>query len=104
MSLLPLDLTLAAEARPGRFMLTGGAISYPIERPVTDVALDDLLRRLSVVLVGGADPAGQLDPSALLREVGTRLWQVIVPDSAPAADREALAGELRKGGTPPRPP
>src|SRR6266571_2485940 len=97
----PLHLTLTAGDRPGRFMVANGAISYPIEfRPETDVVLGDLLRRLRPVLVGGSDPSGQLAPLALLREIGTRLWQALLPGTAPADLRETLVRELRTGMTP----
>ncbi len=97
----PLQLTLTAGDRPGRFTVANGSISYPIEfRPETDVVLGDLLRRLRPVLVGGSDPSGQLAPLALLREIGTRLWQALLPGTAPADLRETLVRELRTGMTP----
>src|SRR5437764_14067947 len=97
----PLHLTLTEEDRPGRFTVANGAISYQIEfRPETDVVLGDLLRRLRPVLVGGSDPSRQLAPLALLREIGTRLWQELMPDTAPAELRETLVRELRVGMTP----
>src|SRR5712691_7970749 len=97
----PLHLTLTAGDRPGRFTVANGAISYPIEfRPETDVVLGDLLRRLRPVLVGGSDPSGQLAPLALLREIGTRLWQALLPGTAPADLRETLVQNLRAGMTP----
>src|SRR5947209_4720804 len=66
----PLTLTLTPEQRPGSFTLTCGTVTAPIEFRAE--ALADLLRRLQPVLVGGRDPAGQLTPLALLREVGPR--------------------------------
>src|SRR6266568_2614144 len=97
----PLQLTLTAGDRPGRFTVANGSISYRIEfRPETDVVLGDLLRRLRPILVGGSDPSGQLAPLALLREIGTRLWQALLPGSAPADLRGTLARELRAGMTP----
>jgi len=97
----PLQLTLTAGDRPGRFTVANGSISYPIEfRPETDVVLGELLRRLRLVLVGGSDPSGQLAPLALLREIGTRLWQALLPGTAPADLRETLVRELRTGMTP----
>ncbi len=97
----PLHLVLTAEERPGRFMLTSGNVSYPIDfRPETDVTLGDLLRRLPPILVGGKDPSGQLEPLDLLREIGTRLWQALLPDTAPPEARHELAHELRTGLTP----
>ncbi len=65
-------------------MLTSGNVSYPIDfRPETDVSMGDLLRRLPPVLVGGKDPSGQLEPLDLLFEIGTRLWQALLTDTAP---------------------
>ncbi len=96
-----LHLVLTAEDRPGRFTLTSGTISYPIEfRPETDVVLGDLLRRLRPVLVGGSDPSRQLAPLALLCEIGTRLWQALLPGTAPADLHETLVRELHAGLTP----
>src|SRR5258708_38120969 len=93
-----LHLTLIAEKRPGYFTLTNDTDSYPVEfHPET---LSDLLRRLRPVLVGGSDPSRQLAPLALLREIGTRLWQALLPDSIPAAVRDTVMREARKGITP----
>ncbi len=97
----PLHLVLTAEERPGRFMLTSGNVSFPIDfRPEMDGTLGDLLRRVRTVLVGGSDPSGQLAPLALLREIGTRLWQSLLPDTAPPEARDELVRELRAGMTP----
>lgn len=96
-----LSLTLVQDSVPGRFQLRCGAIEYMIEfLPEGDIALSDLLRRVRPVLVGGADPAGRLDPLVLLREVGTRLWRVLVPDSAPSTDGNALVRQLRDSAAP----
>ena len=92
----PLRLVLTAEQRTGRYLLTCGKVSYPIEfRPETDVSLGDLLRRLPPILVGGQDPSDQLEPLDLLREIGTRLWQALLPDSAPSEACLELAQDLR---------
>src|SRR5258708_15896089 len=93
-----LHLTLIAEKRPGYLTLTNGTDSYPVEfHPET---LSDLLRRLRPVLVGGSDPSRRLAPLALLREIGTRLWQALLPDSTPAAVCDTVMREVRKGITP----
>ncbi len=82
-------------------MLTSGNVSYPIDfRPETDVSMGDLLRRLPPVLVGGKDPSGQLEPLDLLFEIGTRLWQALLTDTAPPEARLELVHELRSGMTP----
>ena len=97
----PLLVVLTAEQRPGRYVLTSGNVSYAIDfRPETDVTLGDLLRRLPPVLVGGKDPSGKFDPLDLLREIGTRLWKELLPETAPAETREELIRELRTGMTP----
>ena len=93
-----LHLTLIAEKRPGYFTLTNGTDSYPLEfHPET---LSDLLRRIRPVLVGGSDPSRQLASPALLREIGTRLWQALLPDSTPASVRDTVIREVREGITP----
>ena len=82
-------------------MLTSGNMSYPIDfRPETDVSLGDLLRRLPTILVGDEDPSGQLEPLHLLREIGTRLWKAMFPETAPPEARLELARELRTGMAP----
>jgi CHAT domain len=82
-------------------MLTSGNVSYPLDfRPETDVTLGDLLRRLPPILVGGKDPSGQLEPLDLLREIGTRLWQELLHETAPADARLALERQMRTGMTP----
>src|SRR5258708_10004642 len=94
-----LHLTLIAEKRPGYFTLTNDTDSYPVEfHPET---LSDLLRRLRPVLVGGSDPSRQLAPLALLREIGTRLWQALLPHSTPAAVRDTALREQPDGIKPP---
>jgi tetratricopeptide (TPR) repeat protein len=101
MSISSLNLTLASEQRPGRFTLTWGDIRYSIEfHPETDVTLGDLLRRLRPVLVGGYDPSAKLPAYELLHAVGTRLWQALLPNTAPTNEREVLGQELRAGTTP----
>jgi tetratricopeptide (TPR) repeat protein len=47
-----------------------------------------------------SDPAGDIDPQDLLRNVGTWLWKVLLPNGAPAQEREVLACLLRTGRTP----
>jgi tetratricopeptide (TPR) repeat protein len=96
-----LRLTLAAQDRPGRFTLSSGLAHYSFEfRPETDVTLSDLVRRLHPILIGGHDPSGNLSPFTLFREIGTRLWRALLPDTAPVEMREALTRELRTGITP----
>ena len=69
--------------------------------PETDVTLGELRRRLRPVLIGGGDPSRLLTPLMLLREVGTRLWQALLPGAVPAEVREALARELCSDTTTP---
>jgi tetratricopeptide (TPR) repeat protein len=101
MSSSSLTLTLIPEQRPGRFILTYGSVSYPIEfRPDTDVTLGDLLRRLHPVLAGGRDWSKKHNPIELLQAVGTRLWKALLPDTTPTDKREPLERELRTAMTP----
>ena len=80
----PLHLVLTAKQLPGRYTLTSGNVNYPIDfRPETDVFLSDLLRRLPTILVGEKDPSAQLEPLDFLIEIGTRLWQALLPSAAP---------------------
>src|SRR5438874_12050162 len=96
-----LEVRLEAEKeRVGQFMLTAKAVSahYAVSLdPEGSFALSDALRRLGPVLAGRGDPAGQMAPSDLMREVGVRLWQGLLPDTAPAQEREALTQALRNG-------
>src|SRR5262249_39544836 len=92
----PVTLTLSDGSRPGLYLLTCAATTYSIEfRPETDVVLRDLLRRLPPVLVGGADPSGQLGPVELLRAVGTRLWRTLLFDGVPPDARRAIEKALQ---------
>src|SRR5947209_756273 len=90
-----LEVRLEAEKeRVGQFMLTAEAASAPYAvslDPEGSFALSDALRRLGPVLAGGSDPAKQLAPLELMRDVGVRLWQGLLPDTAPAQEREALS-------------
>ena len=85
----------------GHFLLTFNSSQYPIvANPDASVLFSDWLRRLHPVLSGQRDPAGELASLDLLRNVGTWLWQALLPDSAPAQQRDALAYALRTGRTP----
>ena len=89
------------DQRSGQYTLTFDSLQYPITlNPERNVAVSEWLRRLRPVLVGDNDPARDRDPKELLRNVGTWLWQVLLPESAPAQKREALAQALRTGHTP----
>src|SRR5262245_212915 len=90
-----MDLILAPGARSGTYLVTSDDSSYHIEfRPETDVVLGDLLRRLPAVLVGQPDPSHLLVPTELLHAIGTRLWQAILPDTAPSDARDQLRHAL----------
>ena len=99
-----LEVYLEAESQHvGQFMLTAEAVSahYAVTLdPAASFALSDALRRLGPVLAGRGDPAGQMAPLDLMRDVGMRLWHYLLPDTAPAQEREALAQELRNGLSP----
>src|SRR6266566_171099 len=91
----------AADHRPGQFTLTFNSSQYPVTlNPAANVTFSDWLRRLYPVLMGKNDPAKELAPQALLRHVGTWLWQALLPDGAPAQERDMLAQALRTGRTP----
>src|SRR5207248_8167498 len=96
-----LEVRLEAEKEwVGQFMLTADAVSarYAVNLdPEASFAFSDALRRLGPVLAGRGDPAGQLAPLDLMRDVGVRLWQGLLPDTAPAQEREALTQALRNG-------
>src|SRR5205085_5126510 len=96
-----LEVRLEAEKeRVGQFMLRADAVSahYAVNLdPEGSFALSDALRRLGPVLSGRGDPAGQLAPLELMRKVGVRLWQGLLPDTAPAQECERLSQALRNG-------
>ena len=98
----PLEVRLeATDQRPGHFTLTFNSSQYPVTlNPEANVTFSDWLRRLRPVLAGQSDPSGELTQEVLLRNVGTWLWQALVPASAPAEQRDALAQALRSGCTP----
>jgi hypothetical protein len=82
----PLQVRLeAVDHRPGQFTLTFNSSQYPLTlNPEANVTFSDWLRRLQSVLMGENDPAQELAPQALLHNVGTWLWQALLPDGAPA--------------------
>jgi len=91
----------ATDHHPSHFTLTYNSSEYPITvNPDANVTFSDWLRRLQPMLSGLGDPAEELDSLALFRNVGIWLWQVLLPDSAPAQQRDALAHLLRAGHTP----
>ena len=84
-----------------QYMITYRTSSYPITfDPAKSFTFTDLLRRLQSILMGRPDPSNQLAPLELLWEVGTRLWQALLPDTAPPSAREDLAKDLRTGLSP----
>ena len=98
----PLRVSLeATDHRPGQFTLIFNSSQYSIMlNPETNVTFSEWLRRLQPVLTGQSDPAGEVAPQELLHNVGTWLWQALLPDGAPAQERDRLAQALRKGHTP----
>jgi tetratricopeptide (TPR) repeat protein len=66
------------EDLPGSFWLRCNGIGYPVEFHGTQVVLYDLFRRVQAVFNGGVDPSGLLSPFDLFREVGIRLWQILI--------------------------
>jgi tetratricopeptide (TPR) repeat protein len=102
MSEKPLQVSLeVTDQRSGQCTLSFDSSQYPITlNPETSTTFSDWLRRLHPVLAGQNDPAGHDSPQDLLRNVGTWLWQALLPESAPTQEREALAHALRTGHTP----
>jgi len=98
----PLQLRLdPISGRPGVHTLTCDTMHYSVTLdPERTSAFSNLLRRLPAALVGERDPAGELAPQALLRAIGTYLWQALSPDDAPAEQRDTLARTLRSGTVP----
>ncbi len=93
---LPLQVRLeVTNHHPAHFTLTFNSSQYSVTlNPETNVTFSDWLRRLHPVLIGQNDPAGQLAPQELLHNVGTWLWQALLPDNAPVLEREALTGAV----------
>src|SRR2546423_1723856 len=102
MSEKPLQVRLeATDHRPSQFTLTFNSSQYPVMlNPEANVTFSDWLRRLHPVLMGKNDPSGEFAPQALLHHVGTWLWLALLPDEAPAQERNALVQALRTGRTP----
>ena len=98
----PLQIRLEAiDHRPRQFTLTFNSSHYPIMlNPEINVTFSEWLRRLHPVLTGQNDPSRQLSPQELLRNVGTWLWQALLPEGAPTQERDTLAHVLRVGRTP----
>ena len=97
----PLQVRLeVTDQRSGQYALSFDTFQYPIALNLEAITFNDWLRRLRTVLVGKTDPSGELSHHALLRNVGTWLWRVLFPESAPTQEREALAYALRTGNTP----
>ena len=96
MTASPFTLILTPENDPDRFLLTGGVITYPIElRPDINMALSDLLHNLHQEY----NSERTFATSSLLREIGAKLWQVLMPDTVPIESRAALAHELRSSAS-----
>src|SRR5260370_5836758 len=102
MPVKPLQMGLEAiDQRPGQYTLTFDSGQYPVTlNPERNVTVSEWLRRLDPVLTVHNDPAGDIDPQDLLRNVGTWLWKALLPESASAQEREAWALALRTGRTP----
>jgi tetratricopeptide (TPR) repeat protein len=98
----PLQLRLdPISGRHGAHTLTCDTMHYPVTLdPERNIAFSNLLRRLPAALVGERDPAGELAPQALLRAIGTYLWQALFPDDGPAEQRDTLARALRNDTVP----
>src|SRR5260370_36637485 len=88
-------LTLTPRKRPGRFMLNGGVITYPIAfHQETDMEFNVLLHSLNQMLTSGESSIRDLHIT-LLREIGTRLWRLLIPKTGPFKSRSAFADDIR---------
>src|SRR5882724_1194554 len=98
----PLQIHLeATDQHPGHYTLTHNTTShYPITLNPDNVTVSDWLRRLQPALSGEDDPAGQLSLKELMRNMGTWLWQGLLPDDAPLKLRDTLTNALRTGHSP----
>jgi CHAT domain len=95
-----LTLTLTPKGRSDRFTLTGEMITYSIKFQAEDeVVLRDLLKRLQQILTGSFESEEQLAPTSLMQEIGTRLWQVLMPNTATLKSRLAMERKLYNGST-----
>jgi tetratricopeptide (TPR) repeat protein len=92
----------AIDQRTGQYTLSFDSSQYPVRlQPEASITFSEWLRRLRPVLIGGRDPAADIDPQEdLLQSVGTWLWKALLSESAPAQEREGLAQALRTGHTP----
>src|SRR5437764_2389754 len=102
MSEKPLQIRLEVTDQPrGQYTLSFDSSQYPVTlNPEASITFSEWLRRLRPVLSGGHDPAGDIDPQDLLRNVGIWLWQALLPENAQAQERETLAHALRTGRAP----
>jgi hypothetical protein len=101
MSEKPLQIRLEAiDQRRDQYTLSFDSSQYPVTLNPQAITFSEWLRRLRPVLSGRHDPARDIDPQDLLHNVGTWLWQALLPESVPAQEREALAHALRTGHTP----
>jgi tetratricopeptide (TPR) repeat protein len=95
-----LTLTLTPKGRSDRFTLTGSMGSYNIAFSSDTVAwLRDLLHQLHSVLTARGD-TNNFSSSEIIRTIGIKLWQILLPDSAPIEMRKALEQELRRDASP----
>ena len=89
------------EQRPGQFTLAFNSSQYAITlNQEANVTFNEWLRRLRPVLMGLPDPGGEPGSKTLLRNVGTWLWQALLPVGTPDQERDTLARALRTGRTP----
>lgn len=98
----PLQIRLeVTDQLSGQYTLSFDSSQYLVTlKPEASITFSDWLRRLRPVLTGQNDPAADIDPQDLLRKVGMWLWKVLLPESAPTQECEALVHALRTGRTP----
>src|SRR5947209_2805219 len=77
----PFTIVLTPEDHSGRFRLNVGTVTYSIEfHPETDGELSHLLHSLHQAYTQQEETVVQ---SSLMREIGAKLWRVLMPETAP---------------------
>ena len=95
-----LRLDLITAPRAGEYTLFWEQVSYPVHiAPERDYTFSTQLRDLPNVLAGQrreSKTGGSVD---LLRDIGIQLWHLLLPDTAPKNDSDALSQALCHGST-----
>src|SRR5258708_24923904 len=87
--------------QPSQYRLSWNDGHYPLTLQLENShTWSELLRHLPDVLLGIGDPSGKLTSSEFLRSIGERLWNALLPETAPAEARDGLVRALRTEATP----